>query len=183
MPAEPVKVVECGPRDGLQNEAVTVAWPDKLRFCELLEGAGCRWIEAGSFVSPRAVPQMADSDELMSALRSHRDVEYSALVPNRRGLERAVAAGVTTIAGFAAATDAFGQANTGETIAESLANQRALVAEAAALGIRTRGYVSVAFGCPYSGAVEPRVVVDIGAQLIDMGCFWPSISLKSPPDF
>ena len=180
-----VKVVECGPRDGLQNEAVTVGWEDKLEFIELLAAAGCRWIEAGSFVSPRLVPQMADSDQVIAALPKDTGVEYSALVPNSRGLERAVACGVTTIAIFTAATDEFGLANTGTTIVESLENYAALVREADALGVRTRGYVSVAFGCPYEGAVAPRTVARIAGRLLEMGCFEvalaDTIGIGTPP--
>lgn len=171
-----MQVVECGPRDGLQNEQVVLGWQDKLRFVELLADAGCGRIEAGAFVSPRLVPQMANSDELFLALRDRGDLELSALVPNRRGLDRAAACGVREIALFSAATDEFCRANIGMSVDESLATYQDVAGAALELGMRVRGYVSVAFGCPYSGAVQPSAVADVAARLRAMGCFEVSVA-------
>jgi isopropylmalate/homocitrate/citramalate synthase len=164
-----VRVYEVGPRDGLQNEAAPIATEAKLRFIGLLADAGLREIEATSFVSPSAIPQLADADELMTRLERRPDVRYPVLVPNARGLERATAAGVDAVCVFTAASEAFTRRNIGMTIAESLDAFRPVVAEARGRGWWTRGYVSTAFGCPYQGRVDETSVVDVAQALLEIG--------------
>ena len=170
MSAERVTVVEVGPRDGLQNEAATLAAADKVRFVELLADAGLPVVEVTSFVSPKAVPQLADADEVLPAMRRRDGVRYPVLVPNLRGLERAAAAGADAIAVFTAASDGFARANINMTIAESLAAFAPVLERALAEGMWTRGYVSTAFGCPYDGTVEPAAVAEVAEELRAMGC-------------
>ncbi|MEO8438214.1 MAG: hydroxymethylglutaryl-CoA lyase, partial [Chloroflexota bacterium] len=146
--AERVRVYEVGPRDGLQNEAVPIPTATKARFIELLAEAGLREIEATSFVAPRAIPQLADADELLRDLTRGPGVRYPVLVPNLRGMARAEAAGADALAVFTATTDAFTRANIGMTVDESLAAFEPVLARAAQLGWWRRGYVSTAFGCP-----------------------------------
>jgi isopropylmalate/homocitrate/citramalate synthase len=168
--SERVTVYEVGPRDGLQNESAAVAAADKVALIERLAAAGLPFVEATSFVSPRAVPQLADADEVLAALRRRPGVRYPVLVPNLRGLERALAAGADAIAVFTAASEAFAQANINMTIAESLLAFAPVLDRAQAEGLWTRGYVSTAFGCPYQGAVEPPVVAGVAAALQKLGC-------------
>ncbi len=164
-----VRVYEVGPRDGLQNEKAPVPIDAKLRFIELLADAGLREIEATSLVSARAVPQLADADELLERLERRSGVRYPVLVPNARGLERAVAAHVDAICVFTATTESFTRANIGMTIAESIQGFRPVVGEARDRGWWTRGYVSTAFGCPYEGEVAESAVVEVARQLLDLG--------------
>jgi hydroxymethylglutaryl-CoA lyase len=168
--SDPVTVVEVGPRDGLQNEAAVVAAADKVRLIERLADAGLPVVEATSFVSPRAVPQLADADEVLPAVRRRPGVRYPVLVPNVRGLDRALAAGADSIAVFTAASDEFTRANIGMTIAESLLAFAPVLQRAHAEGMWTRGYISTAFGCPYSGEVQPEVVAGVAAALRGLGC-------------
>ena len=174
-PAERVTVVEVGPRDGLQNEAATVPAAEKVRFVELLADAGLPVVEVTSFVSPRAVPQLADADEVLPAVHRRDGVRYPVLVPNLRGLERAEAAGADAIAVFTAASEGFARANVNMTIAESLAAFAPVLDQALAAGMWTRGYVSTAFGCPYDGAVAPAAVARVAAELAALGCHEISI--------
>ncbi len=173
-----------GPRDGLQNEPTAVPTATKRRYVELLVAAGLREIEATSFVSPAAIPQLADADELLPGLPRHPGVRYPVLVPNLRGLGRAEAAGADAIAVFTAASDAFTHRNIGMTVTESLDAFAPVLARAAELGWWRRGYVSTAFGCPYSGAVEPRRAVDVGLRLLELGaeeiCFGDTIGVGVP---
>jgi hydroxymethylglutaryl-CoA lyase len=164
-----VRIYEVGPRDGLQNEAEPVPVEAKLRFIGLLADAGLREIEATSFVAPHAVPQLADADELMSRLERRRGVRYPVLVPNLRGLERALAAGGDAVCVFTAASEAFTRANINMTIAESLDAARPVVATARERGWWTRGYVSTAFGCPYTGEVDASAVVEVATGLLALG--------------
>ena len=168
--SDPVTVVEVGPRDGLQNEAAVVSASDKVRLIERLADADLPVVEATSFVSPKAVPQLADADEVLPAVRRRQGVRYPVLVPNVRGLDRALAAGADAIAVFTAASDEFTRANIGMTIAESLLAFAPVLQRAHAEGIWTRGYISTAFGCPYSGAVQPEVVAGVAAALRGLGC-------------
>ena len=168
--SDPVTVVDVGPRDGLQNEAAVVSASDKVRLIERLADAGLPVVEATSFVSPKAVPQLADADEVLPAVRRRQGVRYPVLVPNVRGLDRALAAGADAIAVFTAASDEFTRANIGMTIAESLLAFAPVLQRAHAEGIWTRGYISTAFGCPYSGAVQPEVVAGVAAALRGLGC-------------
>lgn len=179
-----VRIYEVGPRDGLQNEAAWVPTPVKAEFIRLLGAAGLREIEATSFVGPRAVPQLADADELMRALDRERDVRYPVLVPNDRGMTRAEAAGVDAIAVFTAATDAFTAANIGMTVEASLAAFAPVLGRAGLLGWWRRAYVSTAFGCPYTGRVEPRRPVEVALRLLELGvdeiCFGDTIGVGVP---
>ncbi|MEQ1881631.1 MAG: hydroxymethylglutaryl-CoA lyase [Burkholderiales bacterium] len=166
-----VKMVEVGPRDGLQNEPGSVPTDIRIELIDRLTGAGFQAVEAGSFVSPKWVPQMADTVEVMGRIRRKAGVSYPVLVPNLKGLEAAIAAKSTEIAGFAAASEAFSQRNTNCTIAESLRRQNEVCRVALDAGLRVRGYISVVLGCPYEGEVNPDVVATIAAQLYDMGCY------------
>ncbi len=183
-PGRHVRIYEVGPRDGLQNESVVIPTSVKARFIDLLADAGLREIEATSFVSPRAIPQLADADVLLATVPRRRGVRYPALVPNARGLARAEAAGVDAIAVFTAATDAFTTANIGMTIDESLAAFAPILARAGALGWWRRAYVSTAFGCPYSGRVKPQAAVAVARRLVDLGadeiCFGDTIGVGVP---
>jgi hydroxymethylglutaryl-CoA lyase len=164
-----VRIYEVGPRDGLQAEPVVVGTQDKLRFIGLLVDAGLREIETTSLVSPKAVPQMADADAVLAALDRRPEVRYPVLVPNQRGLERAVAAGVDAICLITAATDAYVRHNIGMSREESLAAFEPIAAEARRRGWWIRGYVSTAFGCPYDGEVDAGAVVAVSERLRAMG--------------
>jgi hydroxymethylglutaryl-CoA lyase len=164
-----VRIYEVGPRDGLQNEATAIPLEQKLGFIARLVGAGLTEIEATSFVSPRAIPQLADADELVPRLPARDGVRYPVLVPNERGMARAEAAGASALAVFTAATDAFTEQNIGMTIEESLAAFEPVLARAGELGWWRRGYVSTAFGCPYTGAVDPHKAVAVGLRLLELG--------------
>jgi hydroxymethylglutaryl-CoA lyase len=179
-----VRIYEVGPRDGLQNEAVAISLADKARYLDLLADAGLAEIEATSFVNPRAIPQLADADELMTTFPRRSGVRYPVLVPNIRGLERAEAAGADAIAVFTATTDAFTTHNIGMTVDASLRAFEPVLARAAALGWWRRAYVSTAFGCPYTGRVEADVAVSVGRRLLDLGadeiCFGDTIGVAVP---
>ena len=164
-----VEIVEVGPRDGLQNEPDFVPTEHKARFIELLAQSGLTRIEVTSFVHPKAVPQLADAADLTAALRQHPNVRYSALVPNLKGLERALAAGIREVAVFTGATDSFTQHNINMTVAESIDAFRPVLALAREQRITVRGYVSVCFGCPNEGAVSPAAVLKVAQQLLDLG--------------
>jgi hydroxymethylglutaryl-CoA lyase len=166
-----VRIVEVGPRDGLQNEAVAVSTEIKLALIERLVGAGLKTIEVASFVSPKWVPQMTDSGDVMRRLMPAPGVTYTALTPNMQGFEAALAAGCKEITVFAAASEAFSQKNINCSIAESIARFRPVVAAAAANDIRVRGYVSCVLGCPYAGEVTPSSVAAVAAMLDDLGCY------------
>ena len=181
---ERVRIYEVGPRDGLQNEATAIPLDAKRRFLDLLADAGLHEIETTSFVSPHAIPQLADADELMTSLERRPGVRYPVLVPNERGLDRAVAAGADALAVFTATTDAFTRANIGMTVDASLAAFEPVLRRAADLGWWRRGYVSTAFGCPYTGRVEPGRAVEIARRLLDLGvdevCFGDTIGVAVP---
>lgn len=183
--ADRVRIYEVGPRDGLQNEAVPIALEAKRRFIELLVAAGLRDIEATSFVRPDAIPQLADAGDLLPGLPPARGVRYPVLVPNLRGFERAQEAGARAIAVFTAATDAFTTRNIGMTIDQSLAAFQPVVRAARDAGMWTRGYVSTAFGCPYTGAVAPGAAVEVAVRLRELGvdevCFGDTIGVTVPP--
>lgn len=164
-----VRIYEVGPRDGLQNETAPIPTEAKLRFIELLAHAGLREIEATSFVSPKAIPQLADAGELMSRLERRPGMRYPVLVPNSRGLERAEAAGAEAVCVFTAASEPFTQANINMTIAESIDAFKPVLARARERGWWTRGYVSTAFGCPYQGDVGEAAVVGVALQLLELG--------------
>ncbi len=164
-----VRVVEVGPRDGLQNEAALVPSEDKVRFVEMLADSGLTEIEVSAFVSPKRVPQLADAEAVFARLPARPDVRYSALVPNARGLERALAAGVHAIALFTAASETFNQRNVGMRIAESLEGFRTLLPLARANGLWVRAYISTAFVCPYEGKITPEQVLPVVRELVAIG--------------
>ncbi|HEX8732861.1 MAG TPA: hydroxymethylglutaryl-CoA lyase [Ktedonobacterales bacterium] len=164
-----VTVVEVGPRDGLQNEKGVIATADKITFINLLADAGFSVIEATSFVSPRAIPQLADATEVMAGVTRRPGLRYLALTPNVKGMERAIAAGLDEVAVFTAASETFTQRNINTSIAGSLENFKLVVSLAREANIRVRGYISTAFGCPYEGAVAPEAVRRVAAALLEMG--------------
>ena len=179
-----VRVYEVGPRDGLQNELGIIATVDKRRFVEALLAAGLREIEATSFVRADRIPQLADADELLPSLPRPEGVRYPVLVANRTGLDRAVAAGADAIAVFTAATDVFAERNIGMTVERSLEAFAPLLAEAGARGWWRRAYVSTAYGCPYSGRVQPSRPVEVAIRLMALGadevCFGDTIGVGVP---
>src|SRR5438552_7952194 len=175
IPVESVKIVEVGPRDGLQNEKVTIPTEAKVEYITTLADAGLRVIEAGAFVSPKWVPQMADTADVYRNIPKDPGVEYPVLVPNMKGLERAVEAGVKSIAIFTAASETFNKRNSNMTIEESFANYAPVVARALEERMRVRGYVSTAFGCPYEGDVPPEKVLEVCARLLDLRCYEVSV--------
>ena len=168
-------VVEVGPRDGLQNEHASVPTAAKIEFVDRLSAAHLPVIEVSAFVSPAWVPQMADASEVFAGITRRPGIRYTALVPNLAGLDRALAAGVTEVAIFAAATETFSRKNLNRSIAESLEVYREVCARAIAASMRVRGYLSVAFGCPYEGAVSPARVAELAARLEGLGVFEVSI--------
>jgi hydroxymethylglutaryl-CoA lyase len=170
-----VHVVEVGPRDGLQNEKVTIPTEAKIDYITALADAGLRTIEAGAFVSPKWVPQMADTAEVYRNIPKDPGVDYPVLVPNMKGLERAIEANVKSIAIFTAASETFNKRNINMSIDESFINYAPVAQRARAEGMRVRGYVSTAFGCPYEGDVEPDKVLEVSARLLDLGCYEVSI--------
>jgi isopropylmalate/homocitrate/citramalate synthase len=164
-----VRIYEVGPRDGLQNEAQPIPTETKLRFIELLAEAGLREIEATSFVAPGAIPQLADADDLLPRLERRPGVRYPVLVPNARGLERAIAAGADAVCVFTAASESFTRHNIGMSIGESIDAFRPVIDHARRAGWWTRGYVSTAFGCPYEGPIAEGAVVDVAQRLLELG--------------
>jgi hydroxymethylglutaryl-CoA lyase len=165
-----VRVVEVGPRDGLQNEKAQVPTEQKIQFINMLADAGFPVVEATSFVSPRAIPQLSDASAVMAGITRLPTTEYPVLVPNIKGMERALAAGVRSVAVFTAASEQFTKHNINATIAESLTNFRPVLALAQQESIPVRGYISTVFGCPYQGAVDPEQVLHVAQALLEMGC-------------
>lgn len=170
-----VSIVEVGARDGLQNEQQPVSLATKVSLIDDLAAAGVRTVEAGSFVNPAAIPQMSDSDALFAAITRVPGVTYTALTPNSRGLERALAAQVDEVAVFAAASESFSQHNIRCSIDESLQRFEPVMAQAQAADIPVRGYISCALGCPYEGDIAPEAVLRVARSLIDMGCYEVSL--------
>ncbi|MEK6593249.1 MAG: hydroxymethylglutaryl-CoA lyase [Pseudomonadota bacterium] len=166
-----VKLVEVGPRDGLQNEAVAVATAAKIELINRLADAGLPVVEATAFVSPKWVPQMADNALVMAGIRRKPGVGYPVLVPNKKGLDAAIAAGADEVVVFGAATESFSRRNTNCSIAEGLARFAEVCKEALAAGLKVRGDISVCLGCPYEGEVEPQAVVRVARELDAMGCY------------
>jgi hydroxymethylglutaryl-CoA lyase len=174
LPAK-VQLVEVGPRDGLQNESGTIGLAAKLQLIDDLATAGHTVIEAGSFVNPKWIPQMADSDAVFAGISRHQGVRYAALTPNLQGFERAVAAGADEVAIFAAASEAFSQKNINCSIAESLQRFHAVMTAAKEQNIAVRGYVSCVLGCPYEGEVAPDAVAAVCDELLAQGCYEVSL--------
>ncbi|WP_250461540.1 hydroxymethylglutaryl-CoA lyase [Microbulbifer litoralis] len=166
-----VKMVEVGPRDGLQNEKREIDVATRVSLIDRLSAAGLPVIEAGSFVSPKWVPQMAASDEVLAGIQRKPGTVYSALTPNMKGYERAIAAGADEVAVFGAASESFTQKNINCSIEESLERFRPLLERAQKDGIRVRGYVSCVLGCPYEGDIDPARVAEVSSALMEMGCY------------
>jgi len=170
-----VRIVEVGPRDGLQNEPLPLSAATKVELCDRLSATGLRTIEAASFVSPKWVPQMASAAEVMGAIARAEGVSYPALAPNARGYADAHAAGAEEVAVFTAASDGFSLKNTNCTVEEGLELLREVCVTANADGVRVRGYVSCVVGCPFDGAVAPEHVAHVSKQLLEMGCYEVSL--------
>jgi hydroxymethylglutaryl-CoA lyase len=166
-----VKLVEVGARDGLQNEPAPISLPDKVEFINRLSRSGLSVIEAGSFVSFKRVPQLADTAAVLAGIERHPGVSYPVLVANRKGLQSALAAGVKEVAVFAAASETFSQKNINCSIAQSLERFAELTSVAIARGVRVRGYISCIAGCPYEGKISPSVVAGLASGLSELGCF------------
>jgi hydroxymethylglutaryl-CoA lyase len=173
---EKVTIFEVGPRDGLQNERAAIDTNDKIAFVDRLSDAGHQVIEVSAFVSPKWVPQMADASQVFAGITRRAGTRYTALVPNRQGLERAVAAGVSEAAIFAAASETFSKRNINQTIDESLTTYAAVCADANAAGLPVRGYLSTCFVCPFEGRIDPLRVADISARLFELGVYQVAIS-------
>jgi hydroxymethylglutaryl-CoA lyase len=168
--SESVRIVEMGARDGLQNEKTPVSVADRIAFIKALVGAGLHTVEVGAFVSPKAIPQMVGSDDVLRAV-SHLPGEFHVLVPNEKGYEAARAAGAKVVSVFAAASEGFSRANINCSIAESIERFKPVVARAKADGVKVRGYVSCVLGCPFDGEIKPQAVADVAKQLWDLGCY------------
>ena len=170
-----VRIFEVGPRDGLQNEKTPVGVADRIAFIESLLDAGLHIIEVGAFVSPKAIPQMVNSDQVLAGISHRTDGEFEVLVPNEKGYDAARGAGAREIAVFAAASESFSRANINCSIAESVERFKPVMVRAKADGIKVRGYVSCVLGCPYEGEIKPQAVVDVARALWDLGCYEVSL--------
>jgi hydroxymethylglutaryl-CoA lyase len=170
MMNDSVRIVEVGPRDGLQNEKTPIGVADRIAFIERLIGAGLPIVEVGAFVSPRAVPQMVGSDRVLRGV-SHLPGEFHVLVPNEKGYEAAQAAGAKVIAVFASASEGFSRANINCSVAESIERFKPVLGRARADGIKVRGYISCVLGCPFDGEIKPKAVADLASTLWDLGCY------------
>ena len=166
-----VRIVEVGPRDGLQNEKTPVSVAARIAFIEALIGAGLHTVEVGAFVSPKAIPQMVGSDQVLLGVNHHPESEFHVLVPNEKGYEAARAAGARVIAVFGSASEGFSRANINCSVLESIERFKPVIARARADDIKVRGYISCVLGCPYDGEVKPQAVVDVARVLWDLGCF------------
>src|SRR5215510_14288766 len=170
-----VHIVEVGPRDGLQNEKTPISVADRIAFVEALIGAGLKSVEVGAFVSPKAIPQMVGSAEVLRGVSGHTGTEFHVLVPNEKGYEASQAAGAKVIAVFASASEGFSRANINCSVAESIERFTPVAQRAKADGIKVRGYVSCVLGCPYDGKVEPTAVASVSRKLWDLGCYEVSL--------
>jgi hydroxymethylglutaryl-CoA lyase len=173
--SDQVRIVEVGPRDGLQNEKTSLGVADRIAFIEALLGAGLRTVEVGAFVSPKAIPQMVGSDEVLKGVNHHPDAEFHVLVPNEKGYEAARDAGARVIAVFGSASEGFSRANINCSVAESIERFKPVIARARSDGIKVRGYISCVLGCPYDGEVRPQAVVGVAKVLWELGCYEVSL--------
>ena len=166
-----VRIIEMGPRDGLQNERTPVSVEARIAFITALVGAGLDTVEVGAFVSPKAIPQMASSDAVLRGIAHVIGAEFHVLVPNEKGYDAAVAAGAKVVSVFAAASEGFSRANINCTVAESIARFKPVLARARADGVRVRGYISCVLGCPFDGEIKPKAVADLASTLSELGCY------------
>ncbi|MBR0797602.1 hydroxymethylglutaryl-CoA lyase [Bradyrhizobium jicamae] len=169
--SDQIRIVEMGPRDGLQNEKTPVSVEARIAFVEALVAAGLTTVEVGAFVSPRAIPQMASSDQVLRGVSHVKGAEFHVLVPNEKGYDAARAAGAEVVSVFAAASEGFSRANINCSVAESIERFKPVVARAKADGVRVRGYVSCVLGCPFDGEIRPKAVADLAKTLWDLGCY------------
>jgi hydroxymethylglutaryl-CoA lyase len=173
--SDQVRIVEVGPRDGLQNEKTPVSVEGRIAFIEALLAAGLHTVEVGAFVSPKAIPQMTGSADVLRGVSHHTDSEFHVLVPNEKGYEAARAAGARVIAVFASASEGFSRANINCSVAESIERFRPVIARARADGVKVRGYISCVLGCPFDGETRPQAVIDVAKVLWDLGCYEVSL--------
>jgi hydroxymethylglutaryl-CoA lyase len=166
-----IRIIEMGPRDGLQNEKTLVSATDRIAFVERLVDAGLRTVEVGAFVSPRAIPQMVGSDEVLRGVGRIKGAEFHVLVPNEKGYDAARGAGAKVVSVFAAASEGFSRANINCSIPESIERFKPVLARAKADGVPVRGYISCVLGCPFDGEIKPQAVADVAKQLWDLGCY------------
>ncbi|AND89701.1 MULTISPECIES: hydroxymethylglutaryl-CoA lyase [Bradyrhizobium] len=169
--SEPVRIIEMGPRDGLQNERTPVSVEARIAFVEALVAAGLNTVEVGAFVSPKAIPQMASSDAVLRGVGHITGAEFHVLVPNEKGYDAARAAGAKVVSVFAAASEGFSRANINCTVAESIERFKPVLARAKTDGIKVRGYISCVLGCPFDGEIKPKAVADLASTLWDLGCY------------
>ncbi|MBW7973221.1 hydroxymethylglutaryl-CoA lyase [Bradyrhizobium sp. BR 10289] len=169
--SDPVRIIEMGPRDGLQNEKTPVSVEARIAFIEALVGAGLDTVEVGAFVSPKAIPQMASSDAVLRGVSHIEGAEFHVLVPNEKGYDAARAAGAKVVSVFAAASEGFSRANINCTVAESIERFKPVLARAKADGVPVRGYISCVLGCPFDGEIKPKAVADLASTLFDLGCY------------
>jgi hydroxymethylglutaryl-CoA lyase len=169
--SDTVRIIEMGPRDGLQNEKTTVSVEARIDFVEALVAAGLTTVEVGAFVSPKAIPQMASSDQVLRGVSQIKDAEFHVLVPNEKGYDAARAAGAEVVSVFAAASEGFSRANINCTIAESIERFKPVLVRAKADGVKVRGYISCVLGCPFDGEIKPKAVADLARTLWHLGCY------------
>jgi len=169
--SDPVRIIEMGPRDGLQNEKTPVSVEARIAFIEALVGAGLTTVEVGAFVSPKAIPQMASSDAVLRGVAHLKGAEFHVLVPNEKGYDAARIAGAKVVSVFAAASEGFSRANINCTVAESIERFRPVLARAKADGVPVRGYISCVLGCPFDGEIKPKAVADLANTLWELGCY------------
>ncbi len=169
--SDPVRIIEMGPRDGLQNEKTPVSVEARIAFIEALVAAGLDTVEVGAFVSPKAIPQMASSDAVLRGVAHVKGAEFHVLVPNEKGYDAARAAGAKVVSVFAAASEGFSRANINCTVAESIERFKPVLARAKADGVPVRGYISCVLGCPFDGEIKPKAVADLAKALWDLGCY------------
>lgn len=169
--SDPVRIIEMGPRDGLQNEKTPVSVDARIAFIEALVGAGLDTVEVGAFVSPKAIPQMASSDAVLRGVSHINGAEFHVLVPNEKGYDAARAAGAKVVSVFAAASEGFSRANINCTVAESIERFKPVLARANADGVKVRGYISCVLGCPFDGEIKPKAVADLANTLWELGCY------------
>jgi hydroxymethylglutaryl-CoA lyase len=169
--SDKVRIIEMGPRDGLQNEKTAVSVEARIAFIEALVAAGLNTVEVGAFVSPKAIPQMASSDAVLRGVSHLTGAEFHVLVPNEKGYDAACAAGAKTVSVFAAASEGFSRANINCTVAESIERFKPVLARARDDGVKVRGYISCVLGCPFDGEIKPKAVADLANALWDLGCY------------